>query len=709
MSHPSPPSPRPGRGALSNPEGRFESRRVETIDDGWPEDPGAQELPPLETTVSAEHAKKIITRNDSPDIPFEQSINPYRGCEHGCAYCMCGDTQILMANGGYKALSDIRVGDEIYGTEKRDFYRYYVRTRVLAHWHTRKPAYRLGLADGSELVASGDHRFLTERGWKFVEQSKSGQRRHLTLNNTLMGFGILPSSPRRCDTREYRCGYLCGVIRGDGHLGVYRYQRTGRAHGDQYRFRLAMIDTDAFERAARYLGEFGIGTDRFLFQAERSNRQRIEAIRTSARASIEAIGRLIRWPERYQDDWVHGFIAGIFDAEGSFAEGILRIANTDGKVIEATRSSLTSLGFDTIVETPKAHVSKPVHYVRVRGGLREHLRLFRSCDPAITRKRDITGQAVKSRANLSVISMERLGVERDLFDITTGTGDFIANGVVSHNCYARPTHSYVNLSPGLDFETKLFYKARAAELLEAELSRPGYVCKPINLGASTDPYQPIERKLKVTRSVLEVLQRFRHPVTIVTKSALIERDLDILADMARDDLAAAFVSLTTLDPGLKRDLEPRAPAPSARLHAVRALREAGVPIGVFVAPVIPAVNDHEIERILVAAAKAGAQTAGYVLVRLPYEVKTLFREWLDAHMPERAEHVMSLIRAARNGRDNDPRFGSRMRGEGAYAELIGRRFETACRRLGLARQRGSRLSTQHFRRFLSMSNQLTLL
>jgi DNA repair photolyase len=276
-------------------------------------------------------------------------------------------------------------------------------------------------------------------------------------------------------------------------------------------------------------------------------------------------------------------------------------------------------------------------------------------------------------------------------------------------CYARPSHSYVNLSPGLDFETKLFYKAHAAQLLENELSKPGYVCKPINLGANTDPYQPVERKLRVTRSILEVLQRHRHPVTLVTKSSLIERDLDILVDLARDQLVSAFVSITTLDAALKRKLEPRAPSPAARLRAVRALHAAGVPVGVLVAPVIPAVTDHEIERILEACAEAGAQTAGYVLIRLPYELKTLFREWLDAHLPERAEHVMSLIRATRNGRENDPRFGSRMRGEGAYAELLGRRFATACRRLGLNGHRESGLSTQHFRPYLSAGDQLTLL
>jgi len=701
--------PGPGRGALSNPEGRFESRRVEAIDDGWAKDPESAELPPLATTVTAEQAKKIITRNDSPDIPFEQSINPYRGCEHGCVYCSDGDTAILMGDGSSRPLSELTVGDEIYGTEKRNHYRYYVRTRVLAHWPTRKSAYRLSLANGTELVASGDHRFLTERGWKFVSQDGHEQRAHLTLNNTLMGFGAIASTAKPCDSRDYRRGYLCGVIRGDGHLGVYRYERPGCAHGDQYRFRLAMIDTDALERTGRYLGEFGVGTQRFLFQAEKPNRQRIEAIRTSARASIEAIERLIEWPDRYEGEWVQGFMAGIFDAEGSFSEGILRIANTDRKMIEAARSSLTWLGFDSVVETRKAGRPKPVHYVRVRGGLREHLRFFRSCDPSIARKRDIVGQAVRSRAKLEVVAIENLSGERDLFDITTGTGDFIANGVISHNCFARPLHSYVNLSPGLDFETKLFYKARAAELLESELSRPGYVCKPINLGASTDPYQPIERKLKVTRSILEVLQRFRHPVTIVTKSSLIERDLDILAEMAREDLVAAFVSVTTLDAALKRGLEPRAPSPLARLHAVRALREAGVPIGIFVAPVIPAVNDHEIERILEAGAKAGAETAGYVLVRLPYEVKTLFRQWLDSHMPDRAAHVMSLIGAMRGGRDNDPRFGTRMRGVGPYADLIARRFETACRRLGLLRQRGERLSSTHFRRFPEANGQLNLL
>jgi DNA repair photolyase len=263
-------------------------------------------------------------------------------------------------------------------------------------------------------------------------------------------------------------------------------------------------------------------------------------------------------------------------------------------------------------------------------------------------------------------------------------------------CYARPAHSYVNLSPGLDFETKLFYKDNAAELLEEELRRPRYVCKSITLGANTDPYQPIERTLKVTRSILEVLHRFHHPVAIITKSQLIERDIDILSDMARDNLAAVHVSVTTLDSDLKRILEPRAPSATARLHAIRSLNAAGIPVGTLVAPVIPAINDHEIEHILAAAAQAGARTAAYVMLRLPYEVKDLFREWLAAHYPLRAAHVMSLVNDLRGGRDNDPNFGSRMRGTGPFAQLVRRRFEVACRKVNLNTVRRVALSTQLF-------------
>ncbi|HEV7714339.1 MAG TPA: PA0069 family radical SAM protein [Steroidobacteraceae bacterium] len=275
-------------------------------------------------------------------------------------------------------------------------------------------------------------------------------------------------------------------------------------------------------------------------------------------------------------------------------------------------------------------------------------------------------------------------------------------------CYARPSHSYMGLSPGIDFETKLFYKADAATVLESELARPRYVCKPIMLGANTDPYQPVERRLEVTRSILKVLADCHHPVTIVTKGVLIARDLDILTTMAREQLVSVAVSLTTLDAETKRTLEPRAASPQARLKTIRMLADAGVPVRVMVAPVVPAITDHETESILGAAAAAGAVAASYVLLRLPYEVKDLFREWLAQHYPERAQHVMSLVRDARGGRDNDPNFGTRMRGTGAYAELIRARFKVASRKLGLNAERSRALDTTLFRPPRAGSPQLQL-
>jgi DNA repair photolyase len=256
-------------------------------------------------------------------------------------------------------------------------------------------------------------------------------------------------------------------------------------------------------------------------------------------------------------------------------------------------------------------------------------------------------------------------------------------------CYARPSHAYMGLSAGIDFETRLFYKEDAGQVLEQELAKRSYVPKPIMLGANTDPYQPVERDLRVTRSVLEVLARTRHPVSIITKSALVLRDLDLLTDMAADGLVTVSISITTLSADIKRTLEPRTASPQARLRALRELTAAGVPSGVMVAPVIPAITDHEMESILEASATAGAVWAGYVLLRLPYEVKDLFRDWLTEHFPDRAARVMSLINEMRGGRDNDPNFGSRMKGTGPVAELIRNRFTIGCKRLGLGQLRQS--------------------
>ncbi|MWL86525.1 PA0069 family radical SAM protein [Cupriavidus sp. SW-Y-13] len=254
-------------------------------------------------------------------------------------------------------------------------------------------------------------------------------------------------------------------------------------------------------------------------------------------------------------------------------------------------------------------------------------------------------------------------------------------------CFARPTHAYMGLSPGLDFETRLFAKPNAAELLRKELSKKSYQPSVIAIGTNTDPYQPIEREMGLARSVLEVLEAFNHPVAITTKSALVTRDIDILARMAEKGLARVYISVTSLSADIARRLEPRANTPARRLEGIRRLADAGIPTGVMVAPIIPALTDTEIERILEAAAEAGAASAGYVMLRLPLEVRDIFVEWLEQHYPGRKRHVLSLIEQIRDGRQNDSTFGQRMRGTGIFAELVEKRFQQACRRFGLNKER----------------------
>ncbi|MBV9861033.1 MAG: PA0069 family radical SAM protein [Alphaproteobacteria bacterium] len=276
-------------------------------------------------------------------------------------------------------------------------------------------------------------------------------------------------------------------------------------------------------------------------------------------------------------------------------------------------------------------------------------------------------------------------------------------------CYARPSHAYLGLSPGLDFESRIFYKPQAAALLAAELRKKGYACRPLALGSNTDPYQPSERRLCITRAILEVLRDFRHPVTIVTKSALVRRDIDILAEMAAEKLAVVTVSVTTLDRALARRLEPRAAAPERRLETIAALARAGVPVGVLAAPMIPALNDMELERILERAREAGAGAAGFTMLRLPHELKALFREWLQEHAPDKARHVLSLVAQTHGGKLYDSTWSKRMVGSGPYAEMLRARFERACRRLGFGRRSTELLDNSRFRPPPLAGHQLSLL
>ncbi|MDH3749088.1 MAG: PA0069 family radical SAM protein [Gammaproteobacteria bacterium] len=266
-------------------------------------------------------------------------------------------------------------------------------------------------------------------------------------------------------------------------------------------------------------------------------------------------------------------------------------------------------------------------------------------------------------------------------------------------CYARPSHSYLDLSPGLDFETRIFYKPNAASRLLQEWEKPGYECKPITIGANTDPYQPAEKSTRITRQLLELFDKHHHPVNLITKGALITRDVDLLAGMASRGLCSVAISLPTMDVALKRIMEPRVPSAESRLKAIETLSSHGVPTSVLMAPLIPAINDNEIEQVLEAVAQAGAANAHYIFLRLPHEVKGLFVEWLETHFPDRASHVMSLVKQASSGRDYDNRFGVRQTGRGAYADMLGKRFRAACRRHRLAGDRYQlRLDSSGFQR-----------
>jgi DNA repair photolyase len=621
-----------------------------------------------------------------------------------------GDTRILLGDTRTARIADLEVGDEIYGTRLEGKYRVLVRTNVLDHWHTRKPAYRVLLSDGTELVSSGDHRFLSNRGWKYVLGAGSGafQRPHLTSSNWLIGTGRFTSPPEEDD--PYRRGYLCGLLRGDATLKRYDYSgRRGRKEV-LHQFRLALVDLEALHRARRYLSDLEVETSTFQFAAARPGYRPLEAIRCSSRTRFERIEEIIAWPTiQPHPSWEAGFLAGIFDAEGSHSRGILRICNTDRTIIDRVMACLARSGFDAVVET-RERVPRTLFVVRVRGGLQERLRFFHSTGPAITRKWDLEGNALKVRGpELRVTSIEPIG-EMTLYDITTGTGDFIANGVVSHNCYARPTHEYLDLGAGTDFDTKIVVKPRAAELLRATFDKPSWKGELVMFSGVTDCYQAIEAKLGLTRACLEVCLAYRNPVSVITKSALVERDAALLAELAREAGAHVNVSLAWIDADLARAIEPWAASPQRRLKVIETLAKAGVPVGIMCAPIIPGLNDGQIPKLLEAARDAGATWAGWTLLRLPGAVAEVFPERLRAAMPLAADKVLHRIDETRGGaRMNDARFHSRFRGQGAYAETIAMLFQTTAERLGLAgRDDDDDEQPNRFRRPPPRTNQLTL-
>src|SRR5205809_897144 len=577
----------PGRGTAANPPNRYEPLHVELEPD--PD----SDSPPAPTVFYRDTSRTILAENDSPDIGFRFSLNPYRGCEHGCIYCAAPDAPILYADMAWRPIGNVCVGDVLFGFDE---FPESGRTRkfrpavVEAVWWSRRPTLRL-VTERTEIVATAEHRWLQDRNFRWSQ------------------------------TRQLAAG-----------------------------------------RRLRYMPVVA---------------------------------------EDFDDDYRLGYLAGFFDAEGHNGDS-LRLSQVDVSVLERVRRYAAGLGFAFDLE----HHGR-ASTLRLTGRLVDRIRFFSTCRPAILRK---IGALYGCEMNVepeTVLAVEP-GPVADVVDIQTSTGTFFAAGLATHNCYARPTHEYLGFSAGLDFERRIMVKENAPALLRQTLAAPRWEPQVVALSGNTDCYQPVERRLGITRRCLEVFAEFRNPVSAITKSALVARDADLFAELARHGAAHVLFSVTALDPELARRMEPRAARPERRLEAMAALARAGVPVGVLIGPVIPGLNDAEIPRILEAAARAGAQSASWVLLRLPKPVDELFERWLEERYPERRARVLARIRDTRGGRLSDSTFGRRQRGEGEYAEQIAALFTAVAKKHGLDRPLPP-LSIEAFRRPARGDEQLTLL
>ncbi len=577
-------------------------------------------------------ARSIINRvPDASRVPFRWTINPYRGCSHACAYCLTGETPVLLADGRTRAIADLRPGDEVYGTRREDDGRRYVRTRVLAHWQTVKPGYRITLEDGTQLIASGDHRFLSDRGWTYVSGAEQGrkQRPHLTVNHQLMSVGQFAEPPKQ--DAGYRRGYLCGLIRGRGP--------TGRPHGQP-------AEREALARAHRFL----------------------------ANANRAFVRRLVEWPEAPGLEWRKGFLAGLFDAEGSYSQGNLRIPSTDAELLAWLGSSLHELGFTFVTEHIPRHQAKPLTCLRLTGGLPEELRFFLTTDPAITSQRSIDGTAVKSGARLRVVSVEPLGLDLPMYDITTGTGDFIADGVISHNCFARNSHTYLDLDAGHDFDSKIVVKVNAPDLVRRELAARRWRGEHIAMGTNVDVYQRAEGRYRLMPGILGALLERRNPYSILTKGTLILRDLDLLTASAEVTDVGLSVSVGCAGEELWRTLEPGTPSPRRRLGVCATLSERGLRCGVLMGPVVPFLSDSpaQLASTVRQAAEAGATHVSPIVLHLRPGAREWFLAWLSEHHPTLVPRYRGLYGSrAYAPRDYQERIAAQVR-ELAQRYRVGR-------------------------------------
>jgi DNA repair photolyase len=564
-------------------------------------------------------AKTLINRvPGAARVPFQWTINPYRGCSHACSYCLSGDTPILLADGSARALAELRIGDAVLGTMGAGAHRRYVPTTVLDHWTTTKRAYRVTLADGTRLVSSGDHRFLTGRGWRHVSPAEPGLPA-LAVGDRMLGVGRFADPPK--ESPDYRSGYLCGLTRGDAGAVAVSQRR------------------DAWIRADRYLEDIPMPV-------------------------------ALRWPDLPTLSWYRGFLAGAFGAIGYADRLAIVFSSRDQGFLNRITDALTHLGLPSR-RPPHAQLGD-VYSVEVTRDLWAALR-FRHLTGVPDAPLDAAGIGVRGEPHLTVADIEDLGLTLPLYDITTGTGDFVADGVVSHNCFARNTHTYLDLDAGHDFDTKIVVKVNAGELIRRELAAPKWAGAPIAMGTNVDVYQRAEGRYRLMPEILAALRDFANPFSILTKATLILRDLDLLKQAATVTDVSLAMSVGFVDERLWRAVEPGTPSPRRRLETVSRLTEAGFAVHVLMAPVLPGLTDTEqsIDQTVAALAAAGAAGVTPLALHLRPGAREWYAAWLTREHPELAARYRDLYRG-----------GSYL--PPAYQQEIAARVRLAARRHGVA-------------------------
>ena len=566
-------------------------------------------------------AKSLINRVPGASrVPFEWTINPYRGCSHACAYCLAGDTPILMADGSTRPLAEVRPGDAVMGTMGAGACRRYVPTTVLDHWSTSKPAFRVTLADGTRLVSSGDHRFLTDRGWRHVSPAEPHQPA-LAVGDLMLGVGHFAEPPK--ESPDYQAGFLCGLVRGDAARG----DGEGR-------------EGDAWIRADGYLQDI-------------------------------SLHEALRWPETPSTGWHRGFLAGAFGAAGHADRLAISFSSSDLLFLSRVTDALTHLGLPS--RAPVRTRPGTSSTVEIDRDLWAALR-FRHLTGVTDAPLDASGVGVRGSRHLAVADIEDLGLTLPLFDISTGTGDFIADGVVSHNCFARNTHTYLDLDAGRDFDTKVVVKVNAGELIRRELAAPRWSGESIAMGTNVDVYQRAEGRYRLMPEILTALRDHANPFSILTKGTLILRDLELLKQAASVTRVGLAVSVGFVDETVWRAVESGTPSPRRRLDVVRRLTDAGFDVSVLMAPILPGLTDTDesIDETVAAIAAAGAASISPLALHLRPGAREWYAAWLTRTHPALAPRYREL-------------FGKGSYLPQSYQHEIAARVRMAARRHGLRR------------------------